>query len=242
MLCEMEDKKEIRNELHKNHRARVKNNVAENGFAQLEDHRFLELLLFYSVPRVDTNETAHLLLNKFGSLEGVVNAEINALTTVKGVGKETAIFLKTCGELCSRIQMQRLSNQNICASKEDTVRFAKTLFTGAREERSYIICFDESMHYVGHALVSKGDVFSTACDMRAITDHALNFKSSVVMLTHIHPCGEALPSVADADATRSVAVHLRKIGILLADHLIFGGLDNKCYSMRDDNRFSGFFY
>ena len=79
--------------LHAGHRERVRENVINNGFSQLEDHRLLELLLFYSIPRGDTNEIAHTLLKEFGSLGGVISAPKEELIKICGVGENTAVFL-----------------------------------------------------------------------------------------------------------------------------------------------------
>lgn len=242
LFADMAEKTSSQSELHKNHRARVKNNVAENGFAQLEDHRFLELLLFYSIPRIDTNETAHLLLNEFGSLERVVTADIKSLMSVKGVGRETALFLSACGELVGRVLAQRQKAQTVCDTEKAIVDFAASLYAENGKEQCFVIFFDDNMRYLGHCLHSEGDAFSTDCNLRLITDIALKYQSSVIVLTHCHPKGDAQPSAADTDATRSVAVHLRKMGILLADHIIFGKKDGSVYSMRDDERFTKFFY
>jgi DNA repair protein RadC len=89
--------------VHAGHRERVRENVLKNGFEQLEDHRLLELLLFYSIPREDTNELAHNLLNKFGSLAGVTKASPKELKKVSGVGDNTAVMLSSMGELCVRV-------------------------------------------------------------------------------------------------------------------------------------------
>ena len=62
--------------IHSGHRKRVKENVIKNGFSQLEEHRLLELLLFYSIPREDTNELAHRLIEEFGSLDEVFKSNI----------------------------------------------------------------------------------------------------------------------------------------------------------------------
>ena len=63
------------NDLHKEHRERMRKEFLEHGFADdVPKHKILEMLLFYSIPRKDTNEIAHLLLNEFGSISGVLCA------------------------------------------------------------------------------------------------------------------------------------------------------------------------
>ena len=83
------------NDLHKQHRERVRKDFLENGFSDSTSaHKFLELLLFYCIPRKDTNEIAHLLLKEFGSLSGVLEAETSDLIKVKGIGENAAALIK----------------------------------------------------------------------------------------------------------------------------------------------------
>ena len=79
--------------IHSGHRKRVKANVIKNGFSQLEEHKLLELMLFYSIPREDTNELAHKLINHFGSFEDIFKANVEQLKRVDGVGDNKILNL-----------------------------------------------------------------------------------------------------------------------------------------------------
>ena len=81
-------------ELHKNHRARLRKRYETSGLDDFEEHVILELLLFTSIPRADTNPTAHRLISRFGSLAGVLEAPEEELCQVKGVGAVTARTIK----------------------------------------------------------------------------------------------------------------------------------------------------
>ena len=74
------------NNIHKNHRERLRERAINSGFQDFHDHQVLELLLFYALPRIDTNDLAHSLIERFGSLEGVFKADRNELLSVSGVG------------------------------------------------------------------------------------------------------------------------------------------------------------
>lgn len=76
-----------RAELHAGHRARLKKLAAEKGLWGLPDHVILELLLFYALPRVDTNDIAHRLIRRFGSLQRVFDADPQELIQVPGSAK-----------------------------------------------------------------------------------------------------------------------------------------------------------
>jgi DNA repair protein RadC len=92
--------------LHDGHRERLKARFRTEGADRLQDHELLELLLFYAIPRSDTNELAHKLLLRFGSLQGVLEAEIPALCTVEGVGENTATLLKSVSALYQRTELR----------------------------------------------------------------------------------------------------------------------------------------
>ena len=85
--------------LHDGHRNRLKNRFLNEGLTNFEDHNVLELLLFYSIPRSDTNEIAHELLNKFGSLHGVFEAGMEDLMSVNGISRHSAVLIKMIPEL-----------------------------------------------------------------------------------------------------------------------------------------------
>ena len=70
---------------HYGHRQRLKDRFLQTGFAGFDPHNILELLLFYSIPQKDTNDLAHELMNRFGSLSGVFDASYEDLVKVKGI-------------------------------------------------------------------------------------------------------------------------------------------------------------
>ncbi|MEG1028403.1 MAG: hypothetical protein RSE07_06920, partial [Oscillospiraceae bacterium] len=76
--------------LHTGHRVRLKTRFKEEGLKNFDDHNVLELLLFYALPQVDTNDIAHSLIDEFGSLSGVFEASVDSLKNVKGIGENAA--------------------------------------------------------------------------------------------------------------------------------------------------------
>ena len=113
--------------IHNGHRERIREQYISHGAEAFLDHQFLELLLTYAIPRRDTNELAHLLLERFGSLEGVVTAEIAQLMLVEGVGESAAVFLRMQGDLFRRLRMRRLTDargQIRLSSPVDAARYA----------------------------------------------------------------------------------------------------------------------
>ena len=225
--------------IHAGHRERVRENVLKNGFEQLEDHRLLELLLFYSIPREDTNELAHRLLDEFGSLSEVIKASPSRLARVSGIGGSSAILLSSIGELCMRVLKEGNVKRTPYKSQKEIIDLVKSHYLNEEKERFLIICFDANMRMKRALFISEGDSMHVDFDIKTMLSKVLEFDATFVVLAHNHPDGEAFPSGADIDTTGSVSVMLRRVGAKLYDHIIIGG--NSHFSMRDSSLFSNLF-
>ncbi len=227
--------------IHSGHRKRVKANVIKNGFSQLEEHKLLELVLFYSIPREDTNELAHKLINHFGSFEDVFKANIEQLKKVDGVGDNTAVMLASMGETFYRLAKAKPPKKKVYKTTEDLKELVVSLLHGENNEKVILMCFDETKKLKRYTVVSDGDKVSSEIDMKVVIKNLVDSDSSIAVLAHNHPTSSAEPSAYDIDSTRMVCVTLRKIGYALADHIIVGE-KGEAYSMHLDPRFSALFY
>ncbi len=227
--------------IHSGHRKRVKANVIKNGFSQLEEHKLLELMLFYSIPREDTNELAHKLIDHFGSFGEVFKADIDQLKRVDGVGDNTAVMIAAMGETFSRISKAKPPKKRVYKTTEDLKELAVALLQGENNEKVYLICFDVKKNLKRYTVISEGDEVSSEINMKEIIKNLVDSDSSIAVLAHNHPTSSAEPSAFDIDSTRMVCVTLRKIGYALADHIIVGE-NGTAYSMHLDPRFSSLFY
>ncbi len=227
--------------IHSGHRKRVKANVIKNGFSQLEEHKLLELMLFFSIPREDTNELAHKLIKHFGSFEEIFKANIEQLKKVEGVGDNTAVMLASMGEAFYRISKAKPSKKRVYKSTEDLKELAVSLLHGETTEKVILMCFDETKKLKRYTIISDGDKVSSEIDMKVVIKNLVDSDSSIAVLAHNHPTSSAEPSAYDIDSTRMVCVTLRKIGYALADHIIVGE-QGEAYSMHLDPRFSALFY
>ena len=227
--------------IHSGHRKRVKANVIKNGFSQLEEHKLLELMLFYSIPRDDTNELAHRLIDEFGSLEDVFRANVEQLKKVDGVGENTAVMIAAVGEVFCRMSQNKRSKKRVYKNTDDLKELAVSLLKDENVEKVVLMCFDASKKLKRVAVISNGDDVSTEIDLKEIIKILVDSDSSVAVLAHNHPNSTAEPSAYDIDSTRTICVTLRKIGYALADHIIVGE-DGEAYSMHLNPRFSALFY
>ena len=215
--------------IHKGHRARLRERFLRDGLSSLTDREALELLLTYAIPRRDVDQEAAALLSRFGSFAGVLDADPQALTAVTGVGESAAAFLSLLPEVFGRYSRSRLGERPRLSDPAAAARYAETLFGGAREERAYLVCLDLSGRVLGAPLLSRGTLDEVALYPRKAVEQALNMHAHAVLLAHNHPGGTPQPSRADVEMTRRVADALSAVGIRVLDHVIV--CRGVCYSM-----------
>lgn len=126
---------------HDGHRQRLKTEFLARPDS-FPDHKLLELLFFYANPRSDTNPLAHELIDRFGSLAGVLDAPPEELCKVKGMGKHGAVLLKTVKELSGRYLTARTRVDDIARNSRDYYQLLRPYFFGARNELLCLLCMD----------------------------------------------------------------------------------------------------
>lgn len=211
----------------------------QSGLDGFSDHNILELLLFYTIPQGDTNVTAHNLIDAFGSLQGVLDAPLEELCKVKGVGQYTATFLTLLPELC-RKYMTGKTPTDVSLSDPDAVKkFVNSLFIGETTECVYLLSFSANGQKIGCNKVSLGTLSTVQLDRRTLLETAFRSNATHVILAHNHPDGIAAPSSEDVASTRDIANTFAGVNIHLADHIIVAG--NDCFSMAESTRFRPLF-
>ena len=205
--------------LHDGHRQRKKQQYAREGLERFADHEVLELLLYYAIPRRDTNETAHRLLERFGSLEGVLRAPAAELQQVEGVGESAALLLRLVPDVMRRAHSHPPA-EKIFNSVDASGSFFLELLEGQRREVLYEACLDAKGKLLTCRQISAGSVDATMLSIREVVETALHADASGVVLAHNHPSGIALPSVADQQLTLQAKQALETMGIRLVDHII----------------------
>lgn len=220
--------------IHKEHRKRKKNQFLQNGADAFSDHELLELLLYFAIPRIDTNATAHKLINRFGTLDAVMNAPVEELKRVEGVGESAATLIHLIVPLYRRSRMSAVKGM-ILNSMEAVGDFLLEQFAGERNEVFYEVCLDAKCKVLGTYKLAVGDAFGVETDIRSIVENALLCRAYAVVLAHNHPSGVALPSEADNRMTLEVKEVLRTIGVRLLDHIIVA--DDDYVSLRQNGLF-----
>lgn len=205
--------------LHDGHRQRCKQRFLRTGAEGFDDHQLLELLLFYAIPRCDTNETAHRLLKRFGSLQGVLYADPGELAAVEGIGESAAVLLRLTGDLSLRARKAALPEKLLNSPDRAGAYFAELLL-GQKRELLYEACLDGKGKLLSCRCITKGTVTSSPLQVRQVVENALYSGADSVLLAHNHPSGVALPSADDVQTTQRIAQALHAVDIVLIDHIV----------------------
>ena len=206
---------------HKNHRRRVKEAVSKNGAFCLPDDKLLEYLLFYTVPRRDTLPAARELIDRYGSLGGVLNAPREELESIAGIGESSALFLSSLPAVCARYGGEAASyapGRDPAQAIDSEVKAVASL----SEESFRVISLDAAGLVIACDETARGDISSVTVDKRALVRTVLSRDADSVILLHNHPGGASAPSAEDIALTAELARLLAEVGVTIADHIICG--------------------
>ena len=224
--------------LHAGHRERIRETYRKQGMNGMPDHVVLEMMLTYVIPRRDVNDLAHRLLNTFGSLTGVLEADPLRLSDVEGVGERTALFLHSLYDLHHRLMLESVGTANVATrleNPESACRYAIALGMSDRYETLRIICLDANMSVLHTEVLQVGTLSHVSFEPRRVIETAMTHKARYLILTHNHPSGILIPSEDDIATAKMIAEVGSKLEIDVRDQLIL--TRNAAYSYQYDRVF-----
>jgi DNA repair protein RadC len=211
--------------IHTGHRARLKQRFLKDGLTSFEGHQMLELLLYYGIPYKDTNKIAHSLINRFGSISGVFEAEYKDIIGINGIGDNTALLLKLIPEVTKMYAHDKWKDKPQLASTKKAGEYTKSLYIGKDYEVFYLICLDAQNRVNMAVPMFEGTINEAPVYPRLIVESALRHKANNVILSHNHPGGSVKASRADIEVTLKLKNVLNGISIKVIDHIIVAGQD-----------------
>lgn len=226
--------------VHEKHRERVRKEFLENGINEnTPAHKILEHLLFYCIPRIDTNPIAHQMIEKYGSISGVLDAPVEELADFKGMSERSAVLLKMIMPVARRYLYDKSVARKQFSSLDDIGKYILERYVGFTEEKAGILCLNAAGSLLGFTFISEGDISSVGISIRELIKIAIDLDATVVVLCHNHPSGIALPSGNDVALTEMAAQSLSYVGIRLLDHIITANGD--FISMAQSSEYSHIF-
>lgn len=203
----------------------MKARYRDHGLDNFNDLNVLELLLFYAIPRKDTNEIAHTLLDHFGSLDRVFEASIPELEAVPGVGESSALLISLIPQIMRRYLMVKGSCVSTITGSAEAGKYLVPRLMFEKDEKLLLLCLDTKKSVIACVNLGSGVVNAVDVNVRKVVENAVRHRASSVILAHNHPGGVALPSREDERITIEIAAALKLVGIPLEDHIIVAGDD-----------------
>lgn len=207
-------------DLHGKHRNRMMSRLASTGGFGLDEPQVLEMLLYSVNTRCDTAPIALRLLERFGNLSAVLDADISELIEVKGIGEKSASMLKIV-QLASDFYNNDVPSRTVALhSTADIGNFVTPRFYSESTEVVYMLCMNDERVVQNLCKICDGEFSASEVEVRKIVTEAVRNDASYVVLAHNHPSGVALPSGNDYDSTVSIQNALDIVGINLLDHIV----------------------
>lgn len=207
-------------DIHKGHRLRMKEHFLADDFYNFEYHNVLELLLFYAIPRIDTNVIAHNLINTFGSISGVFDAPYEELIKIPKVTQNAAVLIKMVPSLARTYLVDKHSDVRVFDTPEKIGEYFVDKFIGCNNEVVYLMLLDSSLQLINCEILTEGSVTTATINIRTIVDMVVKHNACSVVIAHNHPRGLALPSSDDLAVTSKIKFALKTLEIRFVEHII----------------------
>ena len=220
------------------HRKRLREKYIKNKSA-LADYEALELLLTYSVPRRDVKPLAKELINTFGSLNAVLNAEPEALLAISGVGENSAVLINLVRDINIRAEKERNKNKTRFVTTGDVKVYFKNILGLEKNEKIVLVTLDNGNKIINTHVLSEGSAGNAGVDPKTVMRSVINDNAVSAVVAHNHPSGSPRPSDEDVNFTLSLKGLLNSVGVSLLDHVIVG--ENGEFSMAQSVEYEKYF-
>ncbi len=217
--------------IHEGHRARMRNRFLKNGFEGFSEHEILEMLLYYTIPRKNTNETAHDILDKYMTLANVFDADPHSLMKMTGLKEPSATLLTMIPHLFRVYEASKRAKDSLLHNTESIGQYAISLLKGKVNEEFALICLDSNRRVHWSGIIAKGIIDRIEAYPRLVVSEVVKHNAKTVIFAHNHPHGSLYPSPADKEATRTLIEVLWGIDVTVLDHIIVS--ENRFYSMAE---------
>ena len=211
---------QMKDTLHKGHRERLRSRVQKESLVNFEEHQVLEYILTYVIPQKDTNPIAHRLINTFGSIDKVLEAKVEDLEKVEGIGHITAMFLTSYIGVLYHYEKAKQADDIILDTPKKAGDYYKALLKNSKQEEIYLSCLDKQYKLVYSTVIKTGDETSIHLNPRQVIDIVLRNNASHIVICHNHPKGKPNPSSEDIKFTRDLTLSLTLNDVTLLDHII----------------------
>lgn len=204
------------------HRKRVRAKFLASLGKELHEYELLEILLFSVFPRSDTKALAKKLLAKFGDISAVINADIDLLQDVDGIGEVGIVALKINAEIINRILKNRAKQKAVLSNWQAVLDYTRNSLSNLNYEVFRVLFLDKNHHLIEDELLAIGENDFVQVSVKMIVRKSLLLHASSLILMHNHPSSNLHPSNADIKMTNEISMALKPLNISILDHIIIG--------------------
>ena len=208
------------NNIHEGHRHRMREKYFKFGTEAFSDHELVEMLLYHSISRANTNDTAHRLLDRFGSIEALLSADLSSIKNVEGVGENSALLVSLVGALSKRSKIKRLSTKKKFQDINSVGNFFCEMFSGSSKEIVVAMFLDSNMRLIDVTTIAEGAIGEVSFTPAKLIREVVIKEASAVILAHNHPASASAASNADKNMTIVLEAALSTLEIPLIEHII----------------------
>lgn len=203
--------------IHGGHRQRMYEKLKQGALAE---HEWLETLLFGMQPRRNTNEIAHRIIQRFGTVEDALTASLEELQTVEGVGVQIASHLKCIEHFYKKYKKDTSGMFQERYTPKAFLSFVKGLYTNMEYEVADMYLLDGDGFVIKKRGFTIKHISKVVMEPETLSTFCLTEGARGVILVHNHPRGEAIPSEDDDRMTKNMQVLCSMHNLLFCDHII----------------------
>lgn len=201
------------------HRKRLREKFLESGLAGFHDYEIIELLLTLGTPRKDCKEPAKEAIKKFNGLAGVLNATLDDLQSINGIGPSNAFGIKLFQAISERYSKEKIISKEMLNSPQLIFEYLREKIGKEKKEFFVVMFFDTKNNLIVQD-VSIGTLNASLVHPREVFAQAIVKNASHVVIAHNHPSGDPTPSEEDVMTTKRLVEAGKIIGISVIDHIV----------------------
>lgn len=220
-------------QIHAGRRAKLRALFVQHGLETFNETQVIEFALGMTQPRVDTNPTAHRLINAFGSLVGVIEAHPDKLQEIGGIGENSAHFLHFLKQFVTYYEKSSQSNKQRLTTPTIAANYLRGVMKTYSTEQFVLICLDKTGRIILEDTITSGSLEKVDINLKNLVDTILRVKAASVLVAHNHLTSDPSPSNADIKITRRMINVLTPLSISVMDHLIFANNGTEYSFLKD---------
>jgi DNA repair protein RadC len=211
------------------------------GVDKISSPELLAVILGRGIKGESVLVTVQKLIHHFGNLQNILEASLDDLMKVRGIGFAKACQLIASFELSKRLLKENLElekervKKNAITSPGEIVEYIKTEIEDFTKENFFVVSFDVRNRILGIDKISKGTLSASLVHPRETFESAIRRHAAQIIVAHNHPSGDSDPSEDDIRITKRLYEAGKIMGIELLDHIII--TKDKYCSLKDKNVF-----